>query len=449
MKFRKLASFLMAIIMVLSVMAMAGCGDKKPAGGDNGDSAASEEDFFADMPSELRGTKVQFATWIDHNATDTANTLRGFERETGMKIEIVAVSQSSYIPKLNSLIAADEAPDVIVDNGEFPNTLRLLAPLSWEENAIDPKDPFWDQGITELFTIGNNSYLVNAKNSTFNMVGYYLLYNKTALEENGIKTPMQLKEEDNWNLDSFVTILRQMKQRYMQNEVAAWVNVHAIMDMMGAAEISMNKETGLLENGLKSPEALAALQWCIKYKDEGLIDLYMEAGSGNMSTGGMSLGGAYSLRNKPGWFYDDNWDDYEAIVCPKVNATDADYPKTNSQRGYGICKGSKNPKGAGYFLRYFLNGDNYDLDEVYKNEMCKNMFLDLRDKYMDYEDADFQYGCRKIVDPDAGGTASGMLATLIKTSYAQLGTELSKTQNTVDAAVTKGNEIINEVKNAQ
>ncbi len=447
MKFRRLVSFLMVAVMVLSVMAMAGCGDKKPTGGGNGESAASEEEFFLDMPSELRGTKVQFATWIDHNATETANTLRGFERETGMKIEIVAVPQSSYIQKLNSLIAADEAPDVIVDNNEFPNTLRLLAPLSWEENAIDPKDPFWDQAITNTYTLGDKTYLVNAKNSTFNMAGNYVLYNKTALEENGIKTPKQLMEEDNWNLDSFIVLLRQMKQRYMQDKKPAWVSIGAIMDMMGAGQIVLNKETNQFENGLRSPEALAALQWCIKYKEEGLIDLSQGGTGGNMREGGLSLDGCYSLRSKPGWYYDDKWEDYEGVICPKVNATDADYPKTSANRSYGICKAAKNPKGAGYFLRYFLNGDNYDLNEVYKNEWCAQLFLDIRDKYMDYEAADFASGCFKILDPE--GTLGHKMKDLIKVSYAQIGTELSKTQNTVDAAVAKGNEVLNEVMNAQ
>ncbi len=447
MKFRKLISLLMAVAMVLSLLAMAGCGDKKPVSSGGEEGAQSEEDFFADMPNELRGTKVQFATWIDHNATETANVLRGFEKETGMKFELVAVPEGAYIPKLNSLIAADEAPDVIVDNGEFPNTLRLLAPLSWEENAVDPKDPFWNQEISEMFTFGDKTYLVMGNNSTFNMGGYFVLYNRTMMEENGIKTPKQLVEEDNWNLDTFVTTARQMKQRYGKDKDLVYVDVHAILDMMGTAEIGINKETGLLENGLRKPEALTALQWCIKHKDEGIMYLFMEGGY--FVEEGMCIGGGYALRNKPGWFYDFNWDDLDMVPCPKVNKDDADYPKTSHLRAYGICKGAKNPKGAGYFLRYFLNGDNYDLNEVYKNEACVQMWKDLREKYNDFTNIDLQYGCRKIVDPDKTSVLDGMMATLIKTSYAQIATELSKTQNTVDAAVNKGNEIINEVKNAQ
>lgn len=442
MKFRKLLSLVMVVAMVLSLLAMAGCGNDDDYYGDSG--SDTEDEFFADMPEELRGTKVQFATWIDHEATETSNTLRGFERETGMDIEITAVPQASYLQKISSLIAADEAPDVIVENSGFPTTLSVLAPLSWEENCIDPKDPFWDQGITELSTVGNETYLVIAANSTWNMVGAYVLYNKTSLVENGIKTPLELYEENNWNLDTFISTLRQMKQRYLQNEEPAIVAVGHVLDMFGAAQIKRNKETGLLENGLRSPEALAALQWCVKYKDEGLFDLSNDQGNA-MRYGGMLLGGAYSLRSKPGWFYDDDWRDYEAVVLPKINATDEEYPKTCTSRAYGICKAAKNPKGGGYFLRYFLNGDNYDLNEVFKNEMCKNMFLDLRDKYMDYNDLEIAYGIYSVVSPDVGTAAGGVLRSIKKASYAQLGTELSKGQNVVDAAVAKGNEYFAQI----
>ena len=60
--------------MVLSLMAVAGCGEKKPSQSGTGSGVMSntEEEFFLDMPSELEGTTVKFATWIDHTKTDTA-----------------------------------------------------------------------------------------------------------------------------------------------------------------------------------------------------------------------------------------------------------------------------------------------------------------------------------------------------------------------------------------
>ncbi len=79
--------------------------------------------------------------------------------------------------------------------------------------GIDASDPFWDQDIVKKYTIGGLPYLIESANSKTNKIGPVVHFNKTALTENGIKTPAQLIEEDNWNLDSFTEIMTQAQQR--------------------------------------------------------------------------------------------------------------------------------------------------------------------------------------------------------------------------------------------
>ena len=144
---KKIITLLLCVAMLLSVACLAGCDDEKGGnngGGNGGASATNEDDFFLDVPSELRGSTVQFATWIDHTATDTAICLQGFEEDTGMDIELVQVNESDYIQKVTALIAADQSPDVVVENGDFPKTLNILMPLEVETSGLDVKDPFWN-----------------------------------------------------------------------------------------------------------------------------------------------------------------------------------------------------------------------------------------------------------------------------------------------------------------
>ncbi|MBR2044486.1 MAG: hypothetical protein IJ946_09160, partial [Clostridia bacterium] len=181
---KRVISLFLCVAMLLSVCALAGCG-----GGDNGkkpvdndgtqNSNENEEEFFLDMPSELRGTTVQFATWIGHDKTDTAICLEGFEETTGMKLELVQVNESDYVVKMSSLIAADQSPDVVVENGSFPKTLNLLMPLEVETTGLDVTDPFWDQDVVKKYTIGKYPYLVNGKRSSWNIASQMTYYNKT------------------------------------------------------------------------------------------------------------------------------------------------------------------------------------------------------------------------------------------------------------------------------
>ncbi len=446
MKIRRLLSILAAVVMVLSLMAVAGCGEKTPAS--NGGNAVlnnQEEEFFLDMPSELEGTTVKFATWIDHSQTDTADVLAGFEQTTGMKYEWVNVPQGEYVTKLIGLIAADQAPDVIVENGDFPNTLELLMPLEVETTGLDVKDPFWDQKLNEVFTFGGKTYLVNGANSTWNMAGGATYYNRTILEENGLDTPATLMEADNWNLDSLKKLVGQCEARTGLEGPAISIDSTIFLAMYGAAETRIDTATGKFVNGINTTEAQAALRWLLDLKDSYTVHLAITSAHSSLANGtsALQICGAYGLRNKPGWFYDMDIDDLGFAPLPKLNKDDADYPWTCSTRAYGICAGSKNPKGAAYFLRYFLNGDNYDYDKVFKNEEAKNLFIQNREK-INYATANFNTGVRMTLYPDEGGIEDGVLGDLIWSDTAQFATNLESAKNKVDACVAQANKLIDD-----
>lgn len=447
MKIRRLLSILAAIVMVLSLMAVAGCGDKPTTGANGGNAVMNnkEEEFFLDMPSELEGTTVKFATWIDHSQTDTADVLAGFEQTTGMKYEWVNVPQGEYITKLIGLIAADQAPDVIVENGDFPNTLELLMPLEVETTGLDVKDPFWDQKLNEIFTFGGKTYLVNGANSTWNMAGGVTYYNRTILEENGLETPGTLMEADNWNLDSLKKLVGQCEARTGLEGPAISIDSTIFLAMYGAAETSIDPATGKFVNGINTPKAQEALRWLLELSDAHSIHLAITSSHSSFSKGtsALQICGAYGLRNKPGWFYDMDLDDLGFAPLPKLSKEDADYPWVASTRSYGICAGSKNPKGAAYFLRYFLNGDNYDYDKVFKNEEAKNLYIQNREK-IDYATANFNRGVQMTLYPDEGGIEDGVLGDIIWSDVAQFTTNLEKSKNKVDACVAKGNELIDK-----
>lgn len=443
MKIKRLLSLLAAVVMVLSLMAVAGCkDDKTTTGGASVGLNDTEEEFFLDMPSELKGTTVKFATWIDHSQTDTADVLTGFEKTTGMKFEWVNVPQGEYISKLIGLIAADQAPDVIVENGDFPNTLELLMPLEVETTGLDVTDPFWDQNLGKTYTFGGKTYLVNGANSTWNMAGGVTYYNRTMLEENGLDTPGTLVANNNWNLDSLKKLVGQVNKSMVKNdgEIAIAIDIGIFLQMYGVSETTIDVETGRFTSSLNTTEAQTALRWLLDLRDSNSIHLMLSASHNSFSKGTspLQIAGAYGLRNKPGYFYEMDVEDLGFAPLPKVNADDADYPRVASGRAYGICAGSKNPKGAAYFLRYFLNGDNYDYDKVFKNEEAAQLFRDNRDK-MNYANGNFARGVRMTIYPDEGGIEDGPLGKIIWADASQFSVNLEAAKTKVNACIDAAN----------
>ncbi len=447
---KRIITILLCVAMLLSVCALAGCGDKggKKTGitGSQSD-ANNDEEYFLDMPTELRGTTVKFATWIDHTKTDTAMCLEGFETTTGMDIELVQVNQADYINKLIGLIGSDQAPDVIVENGDFPRTLNVLMPLEVETTGLDVTDPFWNQDIVKLFTVGKYSYLVDGKNSSWNMAGGMTYFNKTILAENGILTPSELADQNNWNVDSMWNLMGQIKSACGFSRPGTTIAIEPWLNMYGGNQISWNTETDTFSTTIKSENVRKALDYLMKGQEAGLLKVVTNHDD-DLSTGNIALQicGAYGLRKSPGWFYEMDIDDLGFEVLPKLNASDENYPYNCATRAYGISKGSKNPKGAAYFLRYFLNEAHYDINEIFKNEEAKEMYYHLREN-SNYANAPFTIGVGRVTDPTYQEIT--MLKDLFAGTSAQVSVNLDKSYNMCEGSVASANKLVADVIAAQ
>lgn len=445
---KRIFSMICIGVMLCATVALAGCGDKKggsaPVPGKKGGVAEdSEELFFLDMPSELKGTTVKLAGWGTPKDGNSGEVISEFEQQTGIKVESVHVSQADYIVKLSALINADQSPDVVVENGDFPRTLNVLMPITKEETGIDVTDPFWNQQVIRQFTVGKSPYLVEGVKSCWNMAGSMVYFNRTTLAENNIKSPNDYVAENNWNLDTFRTLMQQVQAIGAYRGAATQVKETDICKMFGGLQISWDPSAGKFSNVLDSDANTKAYKWMLERKEEGLLEIVTDWGS-KLGTGdaAISLCGAYGLRVKPGWFYQMDVDDLGFEVLPKVSASDADYPYLCSTHAYGICKGSKNPKGAGYYLRYYLNEDRYDLTQMFKSDEALKLYRTLREK-ASYDLCDYSRGVRMTV---YGDDHSGSMASVALSGTAdQVRVNLAASSNTVQACVDKANELVAEV----
>ncbi len=443
---KRICLIILVLIMAVSLCIVGGGCKKEPQvipGNANNIETNPEEEFFLDIPSSLVGTTVKYATWSEPGDGEIA-----FENLTGIKYEQVTVPQGEYITKIMGLIAADQAPDIIIENSEFPRTLKIAQPLLVETTGIDVTDPFWDQEFVNMYTVGKYCYLINSAKSKSG-TGACTYYNKLILEENGIKTPSEYVEEDNWNLDTLSVLMRQIRER-AQLKPGSYINATVIMNMFGANETPWNTVTDTFSNGAKDPNMLSALKWLLKQQEEGLCGLMLEGSHVSLinGTAALQITGAFGLRSYPGWFYELNVDDLGFTYLPKVNKTDEKYPFTSSAGGYGICIGAKNPIGAGYYLRYSTNPDFRPDDDSYKNEEAKALYYELSEN-ANFATANFSRGVRLTNFPDLISLEDGLMGSVIWSSTDQLSVKLDSVNNEIQASVDKANALVQEVIEAQ
>lgn len=412
-----------------------GTGRKNQSGNGGGDS------YFDSVPAELEGTTVKFATWINHRDNESAAVLDDFTNLTGIEVELVSITQTDYISKLASLISAGQSPDVIVNNGEFPNVLQVLQPL--DGTKLDTSDSFWDQEIVKLGTIGGRPYLVNAKNSAWNMASPCVYYNNKIFEDNGITTPALYLAEGRWTLDNFYKCARELAQ--VCSETGAGIETSAYFSTYASGMAKYDSATETFTSNLSDPSVTKVWQDMIKARENGSVKVNDEGGrhlfvSGKM---GMIFTGAYGLR-KYGWMNDMDINDLSFVTPPRAEAGGDEVYGGSTFRSYGICKGAQNPDGAVYFLRYFLNADNYDEAELYKNEDAAELYKKLSEN-QNYNNPVFDYGIMSLMST-TNLPLYEIFPDLAECSSAQVTTALNAGANKLNSCITRANMIISDVK---
>jgi hypothetical protein len=150
---------------------------------------------------------------------------------------------------------------------------------------------------------------------------------------------------------------------------------------------------------------------------------------------GLFLYGDFGLRSTGG-FQTMDPDLIGYVPLPKPTKDQSYYPSVASWRAYGICKGSKNAEATGYFIRYFLDFNNYDRDTMFKSERADKFYDELRG----IEDHTFMltyYG----VNRDLANTVEVITAS----SSSQVDTNLKAISNRVDIQVEKANNILEKL----
>ena len=56
------------------------------------------------------------------------------------------------------------------------------------------------------------------------------------------------------------------------------------------------------------------------------------------------------------------------VPMPSVDGQDTYYQGKDEYEAYAIAKGAKNPTAVPYFLRYFLDANNYDINSFFCNK---------------------------------------------------------------------------------
>lgn len=300
---------------------------------------------------KYKGKTIKFATWIDHSQDDMAQAFEQFPKEYGIKVQSVYCTQSNYVQEVMALISAGNAPDIVVENGNYPSTFQIAQPFS--VSGVDLNEPIWDQEHIKAMSANGKVYFVNTLTSTEAKFGGLCIYNEDLLMSNGIKTPGQYYKEGKWTYANMKKVMQQTKALGSDYAGGYIDSAHAFC---GNNAPVIKYENGKFINNLTSNEVVEVQKFLTSLGQENLFASADQVANGKAA---LYIGGAYALK-KTGYLRASDGDSFGYTYMPTLK--EGQQPTVSGfLRGYGICKGSKNPQAAGMFIRYFLDPENIDL----------------------------------------------------------------------------------------
>lgn len=430
---KKILAPLLAVMLLLCV---AGCGPET-AGGDspsgakpNGTTSSSNKNSKIQIPDlgtvgangkdysnynpyegieKYKGTTIKFATWIDHSQDDMAQAFEKFPEEYGIKVESVYCTQNNYVQEVMALTAAGNAPDIVVENGNYPSTFQVTQPFS--VSGIDLNEPIWDQKAISAMSANGKVYFVNTLTSTVAQTGGVCVYNEDLLMSNGIKTPGEYYEEGKWTFANMKKVMQQTKALGSDYAGGAMDGAHLLC---GNNAQVIKYENGKFVNNLTSNEVIEVRKFIASLEQEKLLGTTDQVAKGKAA---LYIADMYALK-QTGYLRSADGDSLGYTYLPTLK--EGQQPTISGfMRGYGICKGSKNPQAAGMFIRYFLDPENIDLlGDAFFDAKAAQFFYDTitvnksRTRCVDYAQgvADYSgtwwgYWVRGAESPDQVATA--------------------------------------------
>ena len=359
--------------------------------------------------------------------------------DTGIRATLYLVPQYGYVNTLMTKMASGDIPDVYVtseDNQSFPLSLQIGAPIDLV-STVDLNDPIWDQTMLETGKIGSHYYLLNTLNSPWS--GSNLVYyNKSLFEENGFTTPSEYYEQGNWTWNTMKKVLKEI-DALGDDYVGGYVDPDILGGSAGVSFIKYDYKTNVFSSMVNSRDLLSTYQFYAELRQEGLVTTTLQESIAKFTSGrlGLMMTGVYGLK-ATGHFVGMDFKNIGYTYLPALE--DGTKGLTSSiHRMYGICANAPNADAAGYFIRYWLDYKNYDLESTFISIEAGNFYYELINQPASNKYFNFDYPCANLI-----GYADAYVFTKGARTSSPLGTKtaIDSVSNLVDDAVKKANALV-------
>ena len=403
-----------------------------------------------DIPESVRKKEVHVLMWRKYTNSEQKQ-VDDFQKKTGMKVRTTVTTETQYSTKLISLITAKDSPDVVcLGVRDFPaKVVKSMQPLKKDVFRLD--DSIWNKTYMDTMRVGNDYYSVAISGIwSCEDTNYVTTYDPTVLKEIGISTtPYQLYKQGKWNWDAQKAIVAAAVNPSTPNKTGlAQLNNDLYMLSAGVDFVDYNPSKATFTNNLGSVQNGSMLEksW------SAFQELTSIGGTAGWNEDAFCQGKvalfsniAWSLYNE-GDMFDDmkgGYADLESV--PIAGPTQSSAYNPVRPKTWGVAKGAKNPEGAAFFLRYYLDPKTIDMDSTFYNSQFKWCFNEITKSSAKKK---IMYGSG-VVDYVTDGTYASICSALGNGASGSATTTLNKNKGTVNNTINRANKALKKLVDAQ
>ena len=442
----KLIALLAAAVMVFT---LAGCGgggssstpdssDTGNAGGEKGGYKTWEE-IKATIPADAKGKTIEFFTWNQvTDVTGAPEVVENFEKETGIKINFNVNSGTidDYMTKIIARVASQESPDIVRLRGTELGVLQVLQDLNTMD--YDFSDEAWDTRISDIYTFGGKTYATTMRNTLLHQPRV-MIYNKNLISKYDLEDPYTLWKQGKWTWEKFEEIC-QIYNDETEDSCYAWTSYRwaECPDAFGSAMIKREGDTFV--SNVTDANLLRGWQYMTELRVEGITN-NIRFDRPNFENNKVLFFTESPIGVRRTHYYFKNLKAAGAVAMVPVPTFEGglgnDTVILSEVEAYGIPQGAPAGSLAPYFMRYYLDAENYDE----KTFFADPTMLDVYKTIMASEKVFVNYDTELITE-DVGKGGIHVNASIVNAMPANVKTKLDENANLVEAAVKNANGII-------
>ena len=408
---------------------------QKPAG-NNG---STWEQVKAKIPANAKGKTIEVYSWNEvTDVTGAKDVIADFTKETGIKVKWTVGTYDDYTTKIAAMVASKTAPDVVRLKGLDLGLIQVLTPV--KNLGYDFTDAAWDKRICDFYTFKGNTYAVNMRNTLLQQPRA-LIYNTGLISKYDLEDPYTLWKKGKWTWDKFEEICETFTNETDDTHLA-WTSYRwaDAADVYGTSFIKRNGDS--FKENYTDANLIKGWQTMTRFVEKGYTN-NVRFDRSNFESGKILFFTESPIGVRRTHYYFSNLKKTGSIKIVPMPTVKGGTTATimGEVEAYGVPQGAKNASLVPYFLRYYLDGDNYDKNTFFVNKSVLDVYETLMANDKIFVNSDVN-----LITEDVGLGGIHLNARIVNVKPAQVASKIETESGYIKAAVKSANGIISKLK---